>query len=417
MIGHSPPTAGEDLIRAVADEFGETLRLIRRDLHAHPELAFEEHRTAALIRERLTEWGIPIVSLPPGSTGVVGILHAGTSDMAIGLRADIDALPIQETGTAAYASRHPGRMHACGHDGHTTMLLGAADYLRQRRDFDGTIYLVFQPAEESGRGARAMIGAGLFADHPMRAVFGIHNWPGLPAGHFALTAGPIMASSSRVKVVFSGRGGHAALPRQAIDPMPAVFAMYGAMQTIVTRNLDASDPVVLSITQMGGSNNHCVIPDDAWLAGSLRTFRHKTLDRVCRRINEVASGVATTYGCTAAVEIEHTVPTTVNNDGMTAVCRSVLTDLVGASRLDTDFVPTPGAEDFAFMLQAVPGCYLMVGNGDGSDENAAAARPLHNPGYDFNDDVTATGVAYWISLARHCLPANGKSPLRTVRVT
>lgn len=408
--GARPEWAADALVEAVGRETGELMRGIRHDLHAHPELSFEEHRTAGRVRACLREWGIPVLD-GLGETAVVGVLRAGDGSQAIGLRADMDALPIQETNTFGHASRHAGRMHACGHDGHTAMLLGAARYLQRHPDFDGTIYLIFQPAEENGRGARAMIEAGLFRDHPMQAVFGLHNWPGLAAGKFALTAGPIMASSSRVKVTYTGKGGHAALPEQAIDPVAAVAALHQALQTVVTRNTAAHDSVVLSITQLGGSDNHCVIPDQAWLAGSLRTLSPPVLERACARIRDIAQGVAAAFSCTAQVEIEHAVPATINDAGATALCRDAIAQWLGPKWLNDGFIPTMGAEDFAFMLQALPGCYLMLGNGGGREGETATVCGLHNPGYDFNDEIAAVGAAYWVRLAGHCLPRGGAGPL------
>jgi len=304
-----------------------------------------------------------------------------------------------------------GIRSACAHDGHTAMLLGAAHYLRQHPDFDGRVYLIFQPAEENGLGARAMIEAGLFRKHPMQAVFGVHNWPGLPAGKFALTPGPIMASSSRLKVTYSGKGGHAALPEQAVDPLAAVAALYQTLQTVMSRNLAAHDHAVLSVTQMQGSDNHCVIADQAWLAGSLRTLQPEVLERICTRIHAAAQGVAQAYACTAQVEIEHTVPATINHPHPTALCRDAILQWLGAKWLDDAFAPTMGAEDFAFMLQAVPGCYLMLGNGSGNAGSSATVCGLHNPGYDFNDAIAVVGAAYWVRLVSHCLPASGSSPL------
>ncbi|MET4580028.1 M20 aminoacylase family protein [Ottowia thiooxydans] len=391
------------LVEAVRREAGDLMRTIRHDLHAHPELSFEEHRTAAKVRELLKTWGIPMLD-GLGDTTVVGVLRSGTGTAAIGLRADMDALPIMETNTFEHASRHPGRMHACGHDGHTTMLLGAALYLNQHRDFDGTVYLIFQPAEENGRGARAAIDAGLFRDHPMQAVFGMHNWPGLAAGQFALTSGPIMASSSRVKVTYRGKGGHAALPEQTSDPVAAVATLYQALQTVVSRNTAAQDSVVLSITQLQGSDNHCVIPEQAWLGGSLRTLSPQVLERTCARIQELAQGIAAAFSCTAQVDIEHTVPATINDTHATSLCRDTILSWLGPKWLIDDFTPTMGAEDFAFMLQAVPGCYLMLGNGLGQAGDAKTVCGLHNPAYDFNDEVAPVGAAYWVSLVNNCMP-------------
>ncbi|RYX90313.1 MAG: amidohydrolase [Comamonadaceae bacterium] len=405
ITGHEPEWVADSLVKAINAEVGDLMRDIRQDLHAHPELSFDEYRTASQVRGLMKSWNIPLLE-GFGETAVVGVLRSGHGDTAIGLRADMDALPILEANEFKHASIHSGRMHACGHDGHTAMLLGAARYLSQHGGFDGIVYLIFQPAEENGKGARAMIDAGLFTAHPMRFVFGLHNWPGLGAGRFALTSGPIMASSSRLKVTYTGRGGHAALPEQTADPVAAVAALYHALQTVVTRNISAQDSVVLSITQLGGSDNHCVIPDRAWLGGSLRTLEPTTLDRVCDRIREVTEGIGKTFGCSHDLEIEHTVPATLNDVEATTACRDTILGWLGPNWLNDQAEPTMGAEDFAFMLQATPGCYLLLGNGETGETDLTGSRTvcgLHNPNYDFNDGVSPVGAAYWVSLVRHCL--------------
>lgn len=378
---------------------------IRRDLHAHPELAFEERRSAEVVAELLSGWGIPIHTGLAG-TGVVGIVKAGDSARAIGLRADMDALPIQEANTFEHASRHAGKMHACGHDGHTAMLLAAARHLQATRNFNGTVYLIFQPAEEKGGGAQRMIEEGLFERFPMESVYGIHNWPGMPAGFFGVNAGAIMASSSEFRVTLRGKGSHAALPHNAIDPVAAVVQLAQSLQTILTRNKRPTDAAVMSVTQIHAGQTSNVIPDSAWLGGTVRTFSLEVLDLIENRMRELARYTGAGFGCEAEVEFSRNYPPTINHAQETAVCVEVMRELVGAHNVEADLEPPMSAEDFSFMLQARPGCYALLGNGDGGHrEHGHGAGPcmLHNTSYDFNDELLPIGASYWVRLAERIL--------------
>jgi amidohydrolase len=382
------------------------LETIRRDLHAHPELCYEEQRTADVVAQRLTEWGIPVVR-GLGVTGVVGILKNGTSDRAIGLRADMDALPMQELNTFEHASRHAGKMHACGHDGHTTMLLGAAHYLSQNRNFDGTVYLIFQPAEEGGAGARRMMDDGLFERFPMDAVYGMHNWPGIKTGSFGVVAGPMMASSNEFRIVVKGKGGHAAQPHRGIDPVMVAVQIAQGWQTIISREKNPLDTAVLSITQIHAGSATNVIPDEAVMIGTVRTFSTDVLDLIERRMNEIASGVAGGFGATVDFSFKRNYPPLINHPAQTAFAAEAMRAVVGADNVDTNVEPTMGAEDFAFMLQEKPGCYVFIGNGDGDHRmggHGLGPCQLHNGSYDFNDQLLPIGASFWAKLVEMSLP-------------
>ena len=377
-----------------------SMATIRRDLHAHPELCFQEVRTADVVAAKLSEWGIPI-HRGLGTTGVVGIVKAGTSDRAIVLRADMDALPMQEFNTFAHASQHPGKMHACGHDGHTAMLLAAAQYFAQNRNFDGTVYLVFQPAEEGGGGAREMIKEGLFEKFPVQAVFGMHNWPGASVGQFAVSAGPVMASSNEFKITVRGKGGHAALPHNAIDPVPVACQMVQAFQTIISRNKKPVDAGVISVTMIRAGEATNVIPDSCELQGTVRTFTIEVLDMIEQRMREVAQHTAAAFGAQCEFEFVRNYPPTINAAHEADFARGVMASIVGASNVGEQ-EPTMGAEDFSYMLQAKPGCYSFIANGDGAHrEMGHGGGPcmLHNPSYDFNDELIPLGATYWARLA------------------
>ena len=391
------------------------LETIRRDIHAHPELCYEEQRTADVVAARLTEWGIPIVR-GLGVTGVVGIIKNGTSDRAIGLRADMDALPMQELNTFDHASRHAGKMHACGHDGHTTMLLGAAHYLSQNRNFDGTVYLIFQPAEEGGAGARRMMDDGLFERFPMEAVYGMHNWPGIKAGSFGVVAGPMMASSNEFRVVVKGKGAHAAQPHRGIDPVMVAVQIAQAWQTIISREKNPLDTAVLSITQIHAGSATNVIPDEAVMIGTVRTFSTSVLDLIERRMNEIANGLAASFGATVDFSFKRNYPPLINHPEQTAFAIEAMRAVVGAENVDTNVEPTMGAEDFAFMLQEKPGCYVFIGNGDGdhrSRGHGLGPCQLHNGSYDFNDHLLPIGASFWARLVEMSLtaPAPSAQPL------
>lgn len=388
-------------------QFHAELQKIRRDIHAHPELCYEEVRTADVVAQKLTEWGIPVVR-GLGVTGVVGIIKAGDSPRAIGLRADMDALPMAEINTFDHASRHPGKMHACGHDGHTAMLLGAARYLAQHRNFDGTVYVIFQPAEEGGRGAERMIQDGLFEKYPMDAVFGMHNWPGIPAGHFGVTPGAQMASSNEFHVTVRGKGSHAAQPHKAVDPVMTAVHIAQAWQSIVARNVNPNDPAVVSITQIHTGSATNVIPDEAMMVGTVRTFSLPVLDLIERRMQEIAEHTAAAFDATVEFRFNRNYPPLINHPKETAFAVEVLTEQFGAAHVDAQTEPTMGAEDFAFMLQHKPGCYVFLGNGDGGHRDQGHGLGpcnLHNPSYDFNDDLLPIGATYWVRLAEKFLQA------------
>jgi amidohydrolase len=377
---------------------------IRRDIHAHPELCFEEVRTADVVAAQLTAWGIPI-HRGMGTTGVVGIVKNGNSQRAIALRADIDALPMQEFNTFAHASQHAGKMHACGHDGHTAMLLAAAQHFAQHRNFDGTVYLIFQPAEEGGGGAREMIKDGLFEQFPVEAVFGMHNWPGMPVGSFALSAGPVMASSNEFKITVRGKGGHAALPHNSIDPVPVACQMVQAFQTIISRNKKPVDAGVISVTMVHAGEATNVIPDSCELQGTVRTFTIEVLDLIETRMQQIAENLCAAFDVTCEFEFVRNYPPTVNHPEETAFAREVMARIVGADNVHVQ-EPTMGAEDFAYMLQAKPGAYCFIGNGDGSHRDighGAGPCTIHNPSYDFNDDLIPLGATYWVRLAEEWL--------------
>jgi hippurate hydrolase len=347
-----------------------------------------------------------------GTTGLVGVVHGrdgGACGRGVGIRADMDALPMTELNTFAHTSRHPGRMHACGHDGHTAILLAAAQHLAQHRDFDGTVYLIFQPAEEGGGGAREMIKDGLFERFPMEAVFGLHNWPGYPAGSFAVSAGPVMASSNEFKIVIRGKGSHAALPHNGIDPVPIACQMVQAFQTIITRNKKPVDAGVISVTMIHTGEATNVVPDHCEIQGTVRTFTLEVLDLIEQRMRDIAHHTCAAFGATCEFEFDRNYPPTVNSPAEAEFAREVMRQVVGDEGVRVQ-EPTMGAEDFAYMLQAKPGAYLFIGNGDGAHRNRyeggghdAGPCTLHNPRYDFNDDLIPLGGTYWVELATRWL--------------
>ncbi len=382
---------------------------LRRDIHAHPELCFEEVRTAELVAKKLADWGIP-VHRGLGTTGVVGIVHGrdgGACGRAIGLRADMDALPMQEFNTFAHASQHAGKMHACGHDGHTAMLLAAAHHLANHREFDGTVYLVFQPAEEGGGGAREMIQDGLFDLFPMEAVFGMHNWPGMPVGSFAVSPGPVMASSNEFRITIRGKGGHAALPHTGIDPVPIACQMVQAFQTIISRNKKPVDAGVISVTMIHAGEATNVVPDHCELQGTVRTFTLEVLDLIERRMRQIAEHTCAAHEATCEFEFVRNYPPTVNSPAEAAFARQVMASIVGEGSVCAQ-EPTMGAEDFAYMLQARPGAYCFIANGEGDHRamgHGGGPCTLHNPSYDFNDELIPLGATYWVRLAGQWLAA------------
>lgn len=375
--------------------FLDELAAIRRDIHTHPELAFNELRTAELVARELTRYGLEVHCGLAG-TGVIGVLRKGSGTRAIGLRADMDALPLQEKNDFPHRSRDPGRMHACGHDGHTTILLGAARYLAEHRDdldFDGTVYFIFQPAEESEGGAAVMIADGLFDRFPMEAVFGLHNWPGIPVGEMAVRPGPVMAGTCTFEVSVRGHGCHAAMPHQGVDTLVVSSQLVLALQTVVARNLHPCESAVVSVTQIHAGEAWNIIPDDAVLRGTIRSFNAETQELVERAVERLCTGIASAFGAQISVRFDHRYPPTVNSVAQSEVCRQVATALLGPDKVRTNELPSMGAEDFAYMLREKPGCYVWLGNGPGT-----GGCTLHNPHYDFNDEILPLGVNYWVRL-------------------
>jgi hippurate hydrolase len=377
---------------------------IRRDIHAHPELCFEEVRTADVVAKKLTEWGIEI-HRGMGTTGVVGIIKSGTSERAIGLRADMDALPMQEFNTFSHASQHAGKMHACGHDGHTAMLLAAAQHLAKNRNFDGTVYLIFQPAEEGGGGAREMIKDGLFDKFAMQAVFGMHNWPGDEVGRFAVSPGPVMASSNEFKITIHGKGGHAAMPHNALDPVTVACQLVQAFQTIISRNKKPVDAGVVSVTMIHAGEATNVIPDSCELQGTVRTFSLAVLDLIEQRMRQITEHTCAAFDMTCEFEFDRNYPPTINSFAEAEFARKVMVSIVGETNVLVQ-EPTMGAEDFSYMLLATPGCYSFIANGDGAHRefgHGGGPCMLHNASYDFNDELIPLGATYWVRLAEEWL--------------
>jgi amidohydrolase len=375
---------------------------VRRDIHAHPELAFEESRTADLVARKLAGWGIE-VHRGLAKTGVVGVIKGRkASPRSLGLRADMDCLPMHETNGFAHKSTHAGRMHACGHDGHTTMLLGAARYLAETRNFAGTAYLIFQPAEEGGGGGQVMVKEGLFRQFPADEIYALHNYPGLPAGKMAVRAGPMMAATDEIKISIRGTGGHGAFPHLAVDPVVAAAHVITALQTIASRNVEPVDAVVVSVcslatSQIGAFN---VIPDAVNLVGTVRTFKAETRDLAERRVREIATKVAEAFGASATVEYMRGYPATVNSVRESQFAAQVGERVFGPANVITDFAPVMGGEDFSYMLLEKPGAYVFLGQGGGPNSCF-----LHNPGYDFNDEVIPLGAGYLAALVEQALPA------------
>jgi amidohydrolase len=375
----------------IARLHGEMTEL-RRDIHAHPELGFEETRTAGIVAGKLESFGLE-VHRGVGRTGVVGVLRAGSAMASVGLRADMDALPIEEANTFAHRSRHAGRMHACGHDGHTTMLLGAAKALAETRSFDGTVNFIFQPAEEGLGGARAMIDDGLFERFPCDAVFGMHNRPSLPVGWFAVRSGPMMAAGGFFDITIHGKGAHGARPEAGVDPVIVAAHIATALQTIVSRNVSPLDTAVVSVTRIQGGEAYNVIPQSATLAGTVRAFSRPVMERIDSSLRRIAAGVAEGLGAKAEVRLDWKFAPTVNDPKEAEFAAGVCAALVGAERVQRDPPLRMASEDFSFMLEKVPGCYLNVGTGSGE-----TACEVHNPGYDFNDAALPFGAAFFTRL-------------------
>ena len=387
------------IVNRVAD-FHSDITAWRHDIHAHPELLYDVNRTAGIVADKLRSFGCDEVVTGIGRTGVVGVIRgnrAGEGGRVIGLRADMDALPIQEANDIPYKSTVPGKMHACGHDGHTAMLLGAARYLAETRNFNGTAVVIFQPAEEGGAGGKAMVQDGLMERFRVEEVYGMHNYPGLPVGQFALRAGPLMAAADRITIDIEGRGGHAARPHVSIDTVLVGAQIINAIQSIVSRNVDPLEAAVVSICVFQAGTTDNVIPQTAQLRGTARSLTPKVRDLLEGRLQQVVTGTAQLYGATAKLTYRRDYPITRNHDRQAAFAASVATQVAGRERVDDQVAPVMGAEDFSFMLEARPGAFIFVGNG--------ASAGLHHPAYDFNDETIPFGTSYWVKLVESAMPA------------
>jgi hippurate hydrolase len=381
-------------------EFHPELTAWRQDFHAHPETAFEEVRTSGIIAGKLREFGCDEVITGIARTGVVGVIRGqGNSGRAIGLRADIDALPIEEATGLPHASRVPGKMHACGHDGHTTMLLGAAKYLAETRNFDGTVYVIFQPAEEAGGGGNVMVQEGLFERFPMERVFGMHNWPGAPEGNFLWRDGPVMAATANIKAVITGKGAHGAMPHQGNDPIVIASQIVTALQSVVARNLEPVEAGVITIGHIQGGDTWNVIPQTVTLRGTARWFKPEVGDLLEAKFTSLVTGIAAAFGATAEAVFDRGYPATVNETESTKLAIRAAQAVAGEARVVEMPVPTMGGEDFSYMLNAKAGNYIMLGAGRGP-----ADPQVHHPKYDFNDAILPVGASYWAVLAEQLLP-------------
>jgi amidohydrolase len=385
------------VLNRIADR-AEEIAEWRRDFHQHPELLYEVHRTAAEVADKLKSFGCDQVVPGIGRTGVVGVIRGkkGASGKVVGMRADMDALPIEEATGLPYASKTPGKMHACGHDGHTSMLLGAARHLCETRNFDGTAVVIFQPAEEGGAGAKAMIEDGLLDRFGIQEVYGLHNYPGMGVGKFAIRSGPLMAAADRLQIEIEGVGGHAARPHKAVDTVLVGCAIINALQQVVSRNVDPLDSAVVSITLFQAGTTDNVIPQTALLRGTARSLTPEVRDILEKRLNEVVTGTARLYGATAKLTYKRDYPITRNHEKQAAFAAAVAAQVVGRERVDDHVAPVMGAEDFSFMLEARPGAFIFVGNGDSAG--------LHHPAYDFNDETIPIGTSYWVKLVETALP-------------
>ena len=388
------------IINRVA-EYQDELTAWRRHLHEHPELAFEEHQTAAFVADKLRSFGVDEVHTGVGRTGVVAVIRgsAGGGDRSVGIRADMDALPLREETGLAWSSKVDGKMHACGHDGHTTMLLGAARYLAETRNFAGTAYVIFQPAEEGHAGGRAMVEDGLFERFPAQQVFGLHNWPYTPPGTFAMCKGPAMAASDELTIEIKGVGCHAAMPHLGRDPVVASALLVQALQPLVAREVDPIDNAVISITRLAGGDAYNIVPEKVVLWGTIRTFKRETRDRLVRRVEEIGRGIALAQGLEVKVQVHEGYPATINTPEEARLGADAAAEIVGEDRVERDPAPCLGSEDFAFMLDRRPGSYIWMGTG-----GAEAGRQLHSPYYDFNDEALGYGVSYWVRLVERLLP-------------
>jgi hippurate hydrolase len=382
-----------------AAELQDEVTAWRRQIHEHPELLFDVVKTAAFVADKLREFGCDEVVTGIGRTGVVGLIRGrNAADRTIGLRADMDALPLSESTGKAWASKVPGKMHACGHDGHTAMLLGAAKYLAETRNFTGNIAVIFQPAEEGGGGGNLMVKDGMMERFGIEEVYGLHNLPGLPAGEFAIRKGPIMASTDEFSVTVTGRGGHAALPHKTVDPIAIAVQMVSSLQMIASRNVDPLQSVVVSVTKFHAGQASNIIPDTATFGGTVRTLKPEIRDQAETRIREIAEGLATAHGATATVSYARNYPVTVNHAAETAHAQAAALAVAGEGRVNGETDPMMGGEDFSYMLNARPGAFIFLGNGDSAG--------LHNPNYDFNDEIIPHGISYWVRLAESRLSAS-----------
>jgi len=390
------------IVNRLAD-FQDDIAAWRHDLHRHPEILYEVHRTAATVAEKLAEFGVDEVVTGLGRTGVVGVIRGrtNTGGRVIGLRADMDALPIHEASGASWSSTVPGRMHACGHDGHTAMLLGAARYLAETRNFDGTAVVIFQPAEEGGAGGLAMVEDGLMERFGIEEVYGMHNMPGLPVGDFAMRPGPMLAATDEFTITVHGMGGHAAQPHRTIDPILIGTALVQSLQSIVSRSINPIDAAVVSVTRFHAGDAYNVIAETAEIAGTARTLKPEIRDMVERRMGEIAAGLAAAHGTEIALNYRRNYPVTRNHAAQVEFAAEVASEIVGGARVDTDVPPLMGGEDFAYMLEKRPGAMVFLGNGDSAG--------LHNPGYDFNDEAIAFGASYWVRLIERAMPATPAS--------
>jgi amidohydrolase len=386
------------IVNRIADLAGDVAEW-RHDLHAHPELLYDVTRTAGTVAERLREFGCDEVVTGLGRTGVVGVIHGrkGDSKKVIGLRADMDALPIEEATDLPYKSTVPGKMHACGHDGHTAMLLGAARYLAETRNFAGTAVVIFQPAEEGGAGGKAMVDDGLMEKFNIGEVYGMHNFPGLPIGQFAIRHGAIMAAADYIQIDIEGKGAHAARPHLGIDTVLVGAQIINNLQSIVSRNVDPLDAAVVSICMFHAGNTDNVIPQTAQLRGTARSLTPKVQDLLQKRVPEIVEGTARLYGATAKVKYRRGYPVLKNHAAQTDFAARVAGEIAGSDKIDTDMAPVMGAEDFSFMLNARPGAFIFVGNGDSAG--------LHHPAYNFNDEAIPFGTSYWVKLVETALAA------------
>ncbi|MCG8316024.1 MAG: M20 family metallopeptidase [Pseudomonadales bacterium] len=384
------------LFEEIKQDF-ELIKTWRRDIHAHPELGFQEHRTAKIVADLLNEWGIE-VHQAIGGTGVVGKITHGTGQKAIGLRADMDALPMQEMNDFDHKSIHDGIFHGCGHDGHTAMLLGAAKYLAKNPDFDGTVYFIFQPAEEGLGGAVAMIEDDLFERFPMQEVYGMHNFPGIPLGNFAICPGPMMAAFSTFDIRIKGIGGHAALPQHCVDPIIIAANLVQSIQSIVSRNLDPLKTGVISVTKLQGGNAYNVIPNEVTISGGIRYFDKSVGAKINQRLTEVSEGIGQAYGAEINVQIDETFTVLDNDVFATQFAIAAAKSIAGVEQVEPQMEPICGSEDFAFMLEKKPGAYIFLGNGEGE-----GGCMIHHPEYDFNDEAALYGVSYWVQLVKQRL--------------